>query len=271
MIAQKPTMVVEDIEIQCVDLSELNTRKNLADGQHDSTVDDLARSIKMQGLLSPVTVVRKAGGRYGLIAGQRRLSACKLLGWPTIPAIVRDGMTAADATAVSLVENVHRADMNPLDKAVAFKALLDRYGDLQAVSRETGVGTATIRKYVQLLDLAPDLQEKLAAGEAKNTEALAQLAQKFDPETQRQVWDSIAGFNQNEQREIIKRADPDLENLDDLVDQATEGAFNYRVMRNCPFDCPTIPEPLKQEVAEAVETFKATGIKKGVRARLRSS
>ncbi|MCS7001172.1 MAG: ParB/RepB/Spo0J family partition protein, partial [Candidatus Kapabacteria bacterium] len=103
-------MIVHEIPIQDVDVSEFNTRKNLADGQYDSTIEDLAKSIEKQGLLSPITVFRKPDGRYSLIAGQRRLLACKQLGWPTISAIVRESMTDADATAISLVENVHRAD-----------------------------------------------------------------------------------------------------------------------------------------------------------------
>ncbi|MGQ9663489.1 MAG: hypothetical protein ACUVWX_14340, partial [Kiritimatiellia bacterium] len=126
-------------------------------------------------------------------------------------------------------------------------------------------------KYVQLLDLAPQLQEQLAAGEAKNTEALARLAQRFDHDKQMDVWDRISGFTQDVQQEIIKRVDARLENLDALVDQAAEGAFNYRVVRNCPFDCPTIPEPLKKQVAEMVEAFKAQGLKDEVRGQLRKT
>ncbi len=254
-------MIVREIPIQDVDISEFNTRKNLADGQYDSTIEDLAKSIGRQGLLSPITVFQKPDGRYALVAGQRRLLACKQLGWSMIPAIVRDSMADADATAISLVENVHRADMNPRDKAIAFKALLDRFGNLQAVSHETGVGIPTIRKYIQLLNLAPQLQQKLAAGEAKNTEALAQLAQRFDTDKQVEVWERIGGFTQDVQQEIIKRADPNLENLKTLVDQAAEGAFNYYIVRNCPFDCPSIPGPLKKQVAEMVEAFKAQGTK----------
>lgn len=250
-------MIVREIPIQDMDISEFNTRKNLSDGQYDSTIEDLAKSIEKQGLLSPITVFQKPGDRYALVAGQRRLLACKQLGWSMIPAIVRDGMTDADATAISLVENVHRADMNPRDKAVAFKVLLDRFGDLRTVSRETGVGVYTIRKYVQLLDLAPQLQEQLAAGESRKTEALARLAQRFDHDKQMEVWDRISGFTQDVQQEIIKRVESDLENLDALVDQAAEGAFDYHVVRNCPFDCPTIPKSLKKQVAEVVEAFKA--------------
>jgi ParB/RepB/Spo0J family partition protein len=264
-------MIVREISLQDVDISEFNTRKNLADGQYDSTIEDLAKSIEKQGLLSPITVFQKPDGRYALVAGQRRLLACKQLGWSMIPAIVRDSMTDADATAISLVENVHRADMNPRDKAVAFKALLDRFGNFQTVSRETGVSVSTIRKYVQLLDLAPQLQEQLVAGEARNTEALARLAQRFDADKQVEVWNKIRGFTQDVQQEIIKRADPGLENLDTLVDQAAEGAFNYYVVRNCPFDCPTIPESLKKQVAEMVEAFKAKGVKQEVQKQLRKT
>ncbi|MBV8737713.1 MAG: ParB/RepB/Spo0J family partition protein [Alphaproteobacteria bacterium] len=252
-------MTARDIPITEIDVSEHNTRKNLHDGQHDSTIEDLAKSIERHGLLNPIMVMRRAEGRYEVIAGQRRLLACQQLGWAVIPAIVRDSTTDTDATAISLVENVHRADMNPRDKAVALKALLDQLGDLLAVGRETGISPSTIRKYIQLLDLVPSLQEQLAAGEVKNTEALARLARKFDTDNQLTVWNAIQGFTQDVQQEIIKQADQSLGNLDDLVDQAAEGAFNYRIVRNCPFDCSAIPQPLKKEVAHMVETFRSAG------------
>jgi ParB family chromosome partitioning protein len=262
-------MIVKDIPLHAVEVSEFNTREDLLDGQHDSSVEDLARSIERQGLLSPITVLAKPDGRYALIAGQRRLLACKHLGWSAIPAIVREDITGADATAISLVENVHRADMNPRDKAAAFKALLDKFGDLQTVHRETGVGLQTIRKYIQLLALAPELQERLAAGEAKNTEALAGLAQRFeDPGKQLQVWERVQGFTQEVQKEILKRVDPELDNLGDLVDQAAEGAFDYHVVHNCPFDCPTIPDPLKEQVARMISEFERGQVADAVRARL---
>lgn len=114
-------MDVREIRLADIDISEFNTRKDLADGQYDSTIEDLARSIKQQGLLSPITVVSRTGGRFGLVAGQRRYLACQLLEFESIPAIVRDVANDGDAIAISLVENVHRADMNPRDKARAFR------------------------------------------------------------------------------------------------------------------------------------------------------
>jgi ParB family transcriptional regulator, chromosome partitioning protein len=251
-------MIIKDISINDIDISEFNTRKNLAEGQDDSTIEDLAKSIEKQGLLSPITVFQRPDGKYALVAGQRRLLACKQLEWTTIPAIVRDTMSEADATAVSLIENVHRADMNPLDKARAFQTLLDKFGSLQSVSRETGVGVQTIRKYIQLLNLAPDLQQQLAAGETKGTQALARLAQQIeDPDKQTEVWKEIGGFRQDVQQEIIRRLDPDLDNLDELVDEASEGAFGVIRVRNCPYDCPTIPEPLKKKVASMIERYNS--------------
>jgi len=250
-------MEIKEIAISEIEVSEFNTRKDLADGQIDSTIEDLARSIEKQGLLSPITVYQNTNGKYALIAGQRRLLACKYLGWSTISAIVRDDMSTADATAISLVENVHRADMNPHDKAIAFKTLLDNLGDLSSVSRETGVGVATIRKYIQLLGLATELQEQLAAGETKNTQALANLAQKIQvPDKQVEVWGQIKGFNQSVQQDVIKRLEPDLSNLKELKDKATEGTFGYKMVRNCPYDCPTIPEAIKEQVAGLIKWSK---------------
>jgi ParB family chromosome partitioning protein len=246
-------MEIREIPIEGIDISEFNTRKNLQDGQFDGTIDDLANSIDRQGLLSPITVIVKPDGLYSLVAGQRRLLACRRLGWGSIPAIVREGLSGADATAISLVENVHRADMNPRDKAVAFNALLDRLESVRAVSRETGIGESTVRKYIRLLDLAPTLQDELAAGEARNTEALARLAKDVpDHQKQVQAWRRISGFTQDVQSQIISRLTPDLDNLGNLVDQAAEGRFGYQIVRNCPFDCPTIPEALKETVAAMI-------------------
>jgi ParB family chromosome partitioning protein len=251
-------MIVKDVPIKDIDVSEFNTRKNLVDGQGDSNIEDLAKSIEKQGLLSPITVFQRSDGKYALIAGQRRLLACKQLNWRTVPAIVRDMMSEVDATAISLVENIHRADMNPLDKARAFKALADKFGSLKNVSRETGVGVQTIRKYIQLLDLAPELQEQLAAGEAKGTQALAQLAQQIgDPDKQREAWREISGYRQDVQQDIISRLDPDLDNLDELIDEADRGVFGVIRVRNCPYDCPTIPEPLKKKVASIIERYNS--------------
>ena len=79
-------MQVEKIPVAQIDVSESNVRKNLLDGEADSTVEDLARSIERLGLLSPILVHRKSDGRYALIVGQRRLLAHRYLGCVMIDA-----------------------------------------------------------------------------------------------------------------------------------------------------------------------------------------
>jgi len=246
-------MELESIAMNDIEVSEFNARKNLQDGQQDSSVDDLARSIARQGLLSPITVFRKPDGRFGLVAGQRRFLACRQLGMNTIPAVVRDQLEVIDGTAISLAENLHRADMNPNDKISALTALLGRLGDERAVSEVTSLSVSTIRKYVQMQALAPELREQLAAGETRSTEALSRLARTFqEPEKQVEIWERIQGFTQDVQQDVIKRLNSDLDNLDEIVNRAVEGGLGYHVVRNCPHDCPTIPPQLKGEVARLI-------------------
>lgn len=129
-------------------VSQFNVRKDLQAGQEDSGIDELASSIRRQGLLSPPIVRSARNGRYEVLVGQRRLLACQKVGLDPVPCLLRDDMDDADASAVSLVENVHRADMHPLDKARALKALHDRYGSYDRVAKETAWSVSTIRKYI---------------------------------------------------------------------------------------------------------------------------
>ena len=92
-------MFIQELSIQDIDISEFNTRKDLVNGQADSTLDDLARSIEKPGTAEPYNRLSQNGGRYALIAGQRRLVACHKLGKATIPAIVRDALDAKEAPA----------------------------------------------------------------------------------------------------------------------------------------------------------------------------
>lgn len=253
------TMQVQQIPLDKVEISEHNTRKDLEDGQQDSSIDDLAESIRRHGLLSPVTVYQKPNGRYEVVAGQRRTLACRRLGHESITAVVRDTITDVDGLMISLVENVHRADMNPRDKASAFRKLVAEVGSVAAASRATGVGEKTIRKYVALGDLSPELQARLAAGETRNTEALARLAQRFtDPSEQTEIWDQIGGFRQDIQQDILQQLTPDLGNLELLRDRAAEGELGITMIRRCPRDCPTIPELLKPQVEHLISEFTGT-------------
>lgn len=248
-------MKVKSVPMKLINVSKYNARKDLQDGQTDSSLEDFASSIERKGLLSPIIVRASKGGRYEIVAGQRRFLACQILGWAEIPAIVRSGLSDADATAISLIENVHRADMNPRDKADAFDALLSELGSISAVASETGFTNATIGKYLKLLKLSPELQDRLAAGETKNTDALAKLASRFhDSDDQIEVWSQIEGFTQPVQKEILRKVDDDRTNLGSLVELAAEGALGINMVKNCPYDCPTIPDSLKDAVATIIRS-----------------
>ena len=237
-----------EVELSAISVSDSNTRKDLAAGTEDTGIDDLANSIREQGLLSPITVRTIADGRYDLIAGQRRLLAFRKLGMTTIPAIVRDDLADTDATIVSLVENVHRADMSPLDKARAYQSIHTKYGDYNRVAKETGVSVATVRKYLKLLNLAPSIQDKLTTSEGPaGVGTLSTLADTFDdPEEQEKVLKYIGGFKQGTQQEILKRSGGDIEKVPGLQELAIEGNFDTRMCRDGL--CFSMPEEWKDQV-----------------------
>jgi len=249
-------MEVKDIKMEDIKLSSLNIRKDLKAGTEDTGLEDLPESIKEKGLLNPLIVRRLRDGTYEIVAGQRRFLACQKLGLKTVPAIIRDITDDTDATILSLIENVHRADLNPLDKARAYQKIYDKYRDYNKVAKETGVTIPTIKKYLKLLNLAPSIQEKLSTSEGTTgIETLSKIADTFSPEEQDKVLDRIGGFKQQIQLEMIKKSGGDLDKLEQLREQALEGAFDTHLCRGLD-DCPYIPKELSELVKETVKRFK---------------
>lgn len=254
-------MEVKEIELSSIHISEFNTRKDLDAGTEDSSLEDLAISIREKGLLNPITIRKKQDGGYDLIAGQRRYLACKRLGLKKIPAIIREGLDDTDATIISLVENVHRADMNPIDKARAYKNIFDRYLDYERVARETGVSVPTIKRYLTLLNLSSSIQDRVTTAEGvAGIQTLSKLAEMFDAKDQEKVLDQIGGFKQNIQLEILKRSQGDVRKISELKIQAMEGLFDIITCHEGL--CVSMPENLKDEVKKFVngdinaESFK---------------
>lgn len=224
----KATEQTQDVPIEKISVSGLNTRKDLEAGTEDSTITDLAESIKSQGLLNPPTV-RQKGSRYELVAGQRRYLACRKLGWNTIPCFVRNDLSDAEATAISLVENVHRADMNPIDKANALNSLLDHHNkDFGKVAKETGIGVQTIKRYICLLELPEELRQRLSTAEGPaKVQAMALLVKTFpDKAEMLEVYTKMAGFTQQVQTEIMKQSGGDFSKIEGLVELAHQGVFH---------------------------------------------
>jgi ParB/RepB/Spo0J family partition protein len=220
-------------------------------GQEDSGIEELASSIRQQGLLSPPIVRPCANGQYEVLVGQRRLLACRRIKLDPMPCLVRDDLGDTDAVALSLVENVHRADMHPLDKARALKALYDRHHSYERVARETAWSASTIRKYIQLLALPDELQQRIGTADGPSgIGTLARLAATFSGDKAVEVYGRISGFTQRIQEEIIKRSDGDLSAIDDLVEEAQEGAFN---VRRCggQYGCQIVRDILERRITQA--------------------
>lgn len=130
-----------------------------------ASLETLADSIRANGVIQPIIVRPLAEGRFELIAGERRLRAAKLAKLADIPAVVRqiDGYTQAQW---ALVENIHREDLNPMDRAEAYATLMQQLGLTQAeLAGRLGEQRSSIANYLRLMDLDVTLQDDLRRGE----------------------------------------------------------------------------------------------------------
>jgi len=246
-------MLPKEIPIHSLELSRMNTRKDLDAGQEDSGIDDLAQSIKEKGLLNPLTVRPIEGSsKYEVVAGQRRYLACRKIGIESIPCLIRDDLDDTDAVTISLVENVHRADMSPLDKARSLNSLYEKYNSYEKVAKETSWSMQTIKKYILLLGLPPSIRDKLSTKEGSSgVGALARLASTFkDEEEATEVYEKISGFKGRVQEEILKKSGGDYSKIDDLVEEAVEGVFDRRSCGGA-FKCEVIKEIIEGEITQS--------------------
>lgn len=143
----------------------------------DEALSGLAESIRSLGLLQPVVLRPDPDGGYFLVAGERRWRAARKAGLSRIPAVIRTSEDREWLTA-ALVENLQRADLNPLEEAAAFQQLLEDFGlTHEEVGRRVGRSRAAITNSVRLLGLPASIQARLASGElsAGHARALAAI------------------------------------------------------------------------------------------------
>lgn len=132
-----------------------------------SQLAELTQSVRDRGVLQPILVRPIGHGRYEVIAGERRLRASQAAGLQEIPALVRD-LDDAAALEVSIVENVQRADLNPIEEAESYQRLIGDFGHTQeAVGKLVGKSRSHVANLIRLLELAP--QVRLAVTEGKIT------------------------------------------------------------------------------------------------------
>lgn len=148
-------------------------------------LEELAASIRSQGVVQPIVVRPVSGGKYEIIAGERRWRAAQMAGLHEIPAVIREVPDQA-AIAMALIENIQREDLNPIEEAVALKRLQDEFElTHQQVADAVGRSRASVSNLIRLLQLDPAVREHLEAGAIEMGHARALLA--LSGETQREA------------------------------------------------------------------------------------
>ena len=164
--------------------------ERLSPGEHqprsrirDEGIEELAQSIRAQGVIEPIIVRPRAGDRFEIIAGERRWRAAQRAGLATVPAVVREA-DDKQAAALALIENIQREDLNPLEEARALKRLLDDYAlTHEELAEAVGKSRTAVSNLLRLLNLSPAVcqlldQGRLDMGHARALLPLAALDQE---------------------------------------------------------------------------------------------
>lgn len=156
-----------------IDINKLIANPNQPRKKFDETaLQELANSIKVHGVIQPLVVNDQKDGTYLIIAGERRYRASKIAGLTAIPCIIKD-YSEKQIKEISIIENLQREDLNPIESARAIKQLMDEYKMTQeAVSERIGVSRPNIANTLRLLSLCPEVLNlvengKLSAGHAR--------------------------------------------------------------------------------------------------------
>ena len=141
----------------------------------EESLTELAESIKMYGVIQPIVVTQK-DGYYAIVAGERRWRAAKKAGLTEIPAIIKEN-NARKNQEISLIENMQREDLNPLEKALGIRALMDEYHLTQEeISKVLGKSRSSIANSVRILNLAPEVLALVKEGKLSEGHCKALLA-----------------------------------------------------------------------------------------------
>jgi ParB family chromosome partitioning protein len=161
-----------EIPLDQIDPNPYQTRSQVDQGQ----LAELAASITANGVVQPILVRPLASGRFQLIAGERRWRASELAGKQTIPAILRQ-VSDEQAMEITIVENLQRADLNPMEQARAFERLAREFHMTQEqMAVRTGKDRATVANFLRLLRLPASVQARVEAGDISFGHARALLA-----------------------------------------------------------------------------------------------
>jgi ParB family chromosome partitioning protein len=160
MPAVQSAASTQEIAVDSIDPNPYQTRRRI----NEAALEELAESIRASGVVQPVVLRPAANGRYQLVAGERRWHASKRAGKTTIPAVVRQ-ISNEQAMEITIIENLQREDLNPVEQARAFERLSREFGMTQEqIATRTGKDRASIANFIRLLKLPEGIQNALEAG-----------------------------------------------------------------------------------------------------------
>jgi len=177
-----------EIAVEAIDRNPFQTRRNF----DEKLLGELADSISTNGVVQPILVRPLPGGRYQLIAGERRWLASQKAGKTTIPAILRQ-VSDEQAMEITIVENLQRADLNPIEQARAYERLGREFGMTQEqMAHRTGKDRASVGNFLRMLKLPEEIQNKVASGALSFSHAKVLLVLEHAEDVERAVRQILA-------------------------------------------------------------------------------
>ena len=204
-VGKKGNPAVSMVQVGLIDPNPFQPRKDFSDAE----LEELAQSIKQQGIITPVTLRQMPDGRFQLVAGERRLRASKLASVKEIPAYVRTA-TDIQMMEMALVENIQRSDLNAIEVAQAYRQLIDECRLTQdQLSERVGKDRSTISNYLRLLGLPSETQQALSSGLISMAHARV-LAGVDDLERHREILQAIVErhISVHQTEEMAKQSKP---------------------------------------------------------------
>jgi ParB family chromosome partitioning protein len=188
----KNLVLNEDERIQKIAITEIVANSEQPRRHFDEAgLSELAESIKAHGILLPLVLTKHKNSKYQIVAGERRWRAAKLAGLKNVPGVVRS-LKALEQLEISLVENIQRVDLSPLEQAATLMRLHEQFStSYDAIAKRVGKASSTVNNIVRLLQLPAEAQDALAEHKISEGHARAILALKSQPDQQAKLLSTI--------------------------------------------------------------------------------
>lgn len=228
----------ENDTLKNLNINEIEPNRNQARQNFDKdALQELADSIKEYGLIQPIVVTKK-DGYYSIVAGERRWRASKIAGLKEIPVIIREDDEKTNSE-ISLIENMQREDLNPIEKAKGIQTLIENYGmSRDEISKKLGKGKSTISNWLRVLNLDPRVLEMVKEGKISEGHCKA-LLMITDPDKQylaaQQLLERGITVRQMEQKskiKVSKAQDKRNHILYKKIEDTFQGFFGSKVKLN---------------------------------------